>query len=482
MLTLCCTGKSAISTPPIDMLPDELLLEIFDWDDWSYDEQWHALVHVCQRWRQIAFASSRRLRLGILCCEGTPVRKYLGIWPDLPISLEYLSWGRSITADDEDNILAALEHPDRVRAIALDLTGSMWEKVVTVMKEPFPELRHLSCTSSKDGNTPIFPPKFLGGHAPFCLDEVDLWGIPFPALPTLLLSASNLRRLSLSKIPPTGYISPEAIVASLATLPRLDDFMIEFQSATSRPNRIDPPPVTRAVLSALTTFRFTGASEYLEDLVARIDSPRLSDICIQYFNQFIDFQVAQFSKFISRSAGLKPALVEHAYLTFSINMVSFDMYDPHAIPHTVTFRRVKPLTVIGILCGGGIDWQVSHMAQVLRHFLATLSHVIHLRLRLLKQYQFESTDDVEWHLLLHRFSAVQTLHVSEDPAGHIAVALEDMLEGMFAESLPCLNLIYLENQPASSVEKFVAARQRCGRVVTVVHTKAEYDERLRSMA
>ena len=164
--------------------------------------------------------------------------------------------------DDEDNIIAALEHPDRVSFICLDLTGSMWGKVVTVMEEPFPELTYLGI-SSTDGNAPIFPPKFLGGHAAFCLDEVDFQGIPFPALPTLLLSASNLRMLSLTEIPPTGYFSPEAIVASLAALTRLDVFIIEFQRATSQPNRMDPPPLTRAVLSALTHLFFKGASEYI---------------------------------------------------------------------------------------------------------------------------------------------------------------------------------------------------------------------------
>ena len=137
-------------------------------------------------------------------------------------------------------------------------------------------------------------------------------------------------------------------------------------------------------------------------------------------------------------------------------------------------------TNISVLCEG-IDWQVSHMAQVLGHFSTVFPHINYLKLELQKDYQLEDTDDVEWHLLLHRFSDVQTLHVSQGLAGPLAVALEDMLEGMFAESLPSLDLIYLEDQPASSLEKFVAARQLSDRIVTVVHTKAEYDERLRSM-
>ena len=214
---------------------------------------------------------------------------------------------------------------------------------------------------------------------------------------------------------------------------------------------------------------------YLEDLVARVNCPRLSQINIKYFNQIIDFQAVQLSKFISRSVGLKPTLVKYAHITFFSNTVLFRMYPPH-------WRSdgQPPLTggvYISTLCEG-IDWQVSHMAQVLRHFSTVFPHVVHLKLELWKDCQLEGTDDVEWHLLLHRFSAVQTLHVSQDPAGHIAAALEGMLEGMFAESLPSLNLIYLEDQPESSVEKFVAARKLYDRIVTAVHTKAEYNERL----
>jgi hypothetical protein len=457
------------------MLPDEVLLEIFDfWNDSATDiEEWHILVHVCQRWRQIAFASPHRLYLEINCTPGTPVRRNLGIWPALPIAIQYPYLKRYITSDDEDSVIAALEHPDRVSSITLEPTTSLWERITTMtpMQEPFPALTYLGI-SLEGGKKPVLPTKFLGGSAP-CLDAIELKGIPFPALPTLLLSASNLFRLYLDKIPPNGYISPEAMVAGLVAMPRLRDFIIEFQSATSHPDRMDPPPVTRTVLPALTYFSFAGASEYLEDLAARIDSPQLNHILINYFEQFIDFQVAQLSKFIIRSLGRRSTLFKHANITFTNGEVSFHMH-----PHANGPSPLSGLTKITIFCEQ-IDMQVPHMAQVLGHFSATLSHVIHLKLELWEDGQLEGDiEAVEWHLLLHRFSAVQTLYVSQDLAAHIAITLEEMAGGMFAESLPSLDLIYLEDQPASSVEKFVAARQLSDRPVTVVHTKAEFDEKV----
>jgi len=194
--------------------------------------EWDLLAHVCQSWRQIVLVSPRRLNLRIFCAQGTPVRKNIGIWPAFPIVIDYSSAGRGITPDDEDNIVAALEpqYLDRVCHLEVAITGSLLGKMATVMQEPFPVLTCLDI-SLKDGNAPVLPAKFLGGSAPRLL-WISLRGILISALPTLLLSASALVALELRKIPPTGYISPDAMVASLAALPGLRYFVIGFQSAT----------------------------------------------------------------------------------------------------------------------------------------------------------------------------------------------------------------------------------------------------------
>jgi hypothetical protein len=75
----------------IDILPDDVLLEIFD----RYEEDnlyfhtwwWETLVHVCRRWRNVVFASPRRLHLLLACNGGTPTRRSLDIWPPFPIAV-----------------------------------------------------------------------------------------------------------------------------------------------------------------------------------------------------------------------------------------------------------------------------------------------------------------------------------------------------------------------------------------------------------
>jgi hypothetical protein len=67
-----------------------------------------------------------------------------------------------------------------------------------------------------------------------------------------------------------------------------------FRSPRSCPirQRRRPLPLTRVVLPALTLLEFKGVSEYLEDLVSRIEAPALHIIYISFLNQLI-FNIPQ---------------------------------------------------------------------------------------------------------------------------------------------------------------------------------------------
>ena len=466
------------------MLPDNALLEIFDFYRISRSriQWWSLLVRICRRWREIIFGSPLRLNLQILCTHETPVKRCLGIWPAFPIVIDYpprLPFTTRANNVEKNNIITALKHPTRISFIRLHvfgLDGMQATNILKTMKVPFPVLTHLEIDLDWE-KEPVIPVEFLGGSSPR-LQEITLSSFPYPALPTLLLSTTDLVKLDLFDIPPNGYISPEDMAASLVALPRLEVFVIGFQLATSRPDRIHTRPVlTRGVLPALTYFRFKGASEYLEELVCRIDGPRLNQIVVTYLNQVVDFQVVQFSKFIHRTVGPEISLFRHARFSFSDRTVAFTMY-PYA-NHSPWDRR--PATTI-ISCEG-IDYQVSHITQVLSHLSTKLSNVAHLKLKVEPEgRQLTGADDVEWIRLLHQFSTIQTLHVSQELAGHVALALEDTTAELADEVLPSLNLIRVVGQPASSIEKFIASRQLSGRPVTFIDTEAEFDKRLESYA
>ncbi|KAH9067013.1 hypothetical protein EDB83DRAFT_2380510 [Lactarius deliciosus] len=291
----------------------------------------------------------------------------------------------------------------------------------------------------------------------------------------LLLSASDLVKLDLWDIPPTGYISPEAMVACLATLPRLVHLAIGFRSETSCPDRIRPLPITRTVIPALTSFRFVGASEYLEDLVAHIDGPQLNQITIDYL-RLVGYQITQFSEFVNRSVGPKLTLYTSARVHFFSDSVSFIVSD-----------RGSP--EVFMLCGG-VNWHVLDISRLLGHFRTPLSNVVHLHLGVGLEVnpRYEDMVNVDWLHLLRQFSTAQTLHLSRQPAEYVARALNVISVELVAEVLPSLDLICLVGQlfRTSSMEKFVdkliAARELSGCPVTVVDvlSETECDEGLES--
>ena len=139
------------------------------------------------------------------------------------------------------------------------------------MREPFPVLTELRL-SPNPPNDPclVIPSGFLGGSAPR-LQELHPDAILLQVLPKLLSSARELVTLHLTDIPPTSYISPEGMAAYLAALTKLEDLYIRTLDSLL-PHRIDTAPATCTVLPALTSIGFGNVCNYVEDLMARIDS------------------------------------------------------------------------------------------------------------------------------------------------------------------------------------------------------------------
>ncbi|KAI0290671.1 hypothetical protein BC826DRAFT_527891 [Russula brevipes] len=95
----------------IDILPDDVFLDIFDfYVDEAHDvEGWQTLVHVCQRWRHIVFASPHRLRLQLLSTSRRSMRDMLGVWPALPIVISSRR-DPELVSKGSDSTVAALMH------------------------------------------------------------------------------------------------------------------------------------------------------------------------------------------------------------------------------------------------------------------------------------------------------------------------------------------------------------------------------------
>jgi hypothetical protein len=434
------------------MLPDDALLEVFDVfrNEAEWIKEWHTLVHVCQRWRNVVFGSPRRLGLRLVCTNRTPVKEMMGVWPPLPIVI----WHDDYPTSSGDNIIAALKHYDRVCEIRLGpLPNSQWDKVLAEMQVPFWALTDLKLQSNNE-TAPVIPDSFLDGSAPR-LRNLSLDRIPFPRLPKLLLSSSDLVKISLLNIPHSGYISPEAMATCLS-LTRLAELDLAFLSPRSRPHRENrhPRPATHYLLPTLRHFIFVGVSEYLEDLVARIGAPHLDTLQIKFFHQLI-FNTPELAHFIIRTPEFKAH--KDAHVVFSHSGVSI------LVPGSVD-RGLK----LKISCRES-DWQLGSLAQI---FSSSFPHSLITSLERLAIYDDkrspphwkEEVENGQWLELLHPFTAVKDLYLFRGLPLRIAPALQELVGERATEVLPALQCLNLEGiNPSVSLQKainqFIVARQ-----------------------
>ena len=450
------------------MLPDDVLLEIFD----SYMdedmgkvfgptkkqriEEWQVLGHVCRRWRNVVFQSPLRLNLRLVCTPETPAKDTLDVWPPLPLIIhDTYRNGKS----GVDNIIAALEHNDRVCQIELRCFSSLELGYVTdsaAMQKPFPELTDLHLSMINDDG-PIIPDSFLDGTAP-CLQSLTLFGVPFPGLPNVLLSATRLVNLSLYHIPLSGYIPPEVMATGISALTSLESLLLQFQYPRPPPaqERRRPPPLppTRYIIPSLTKVRFKGTSEYLEEILTRIDAPQLDELHITFFNQVI-FDTPQLFQFISRRPILRTPKKGHIAFSSRAIIIRF--------PSRTSYYRVLSVQVP---CTAS-EWQLSSLEQICSSSLPPLFTLEDLYIFEDREYPPRWQEDVEntlWLEVLHLFAAVKNLYLSSEFLSRIAPDLQELVGGRTTEVLPTLENIFLEGfQPSGplheGIQKFIAARR-----------------------
>jgi hypothetical protein len=247
----------------------------------------------------------------------------LGIWPALPL-IFHANFDKKYV--DEDDIIGALEHRDRMAEIYAQgfKCQSTFKKFIASMEEPFPVLTYLSMMGPIDEKMEfmksVITDPFLGGSAPL-LRHLRLNGILFPGLPRLLSSTSDLVYLGLDDFPITGegHIPPDVMTTCLSILTRLQSLFIAFARQKSSPYPADqpppppPPPPTHTVLPALASLNLAGPRGYLEDLLGRVDTPLLN-LCELNFHDEPTFDTALVPQFIHNTMFKLPQKVQVEFL------------------------------------------------------------------------------------------------------------------------------------------------------------------------
>ncbi|KAI0287731.1 hypothetical protein BC826DRAFT_1108236 [Russula brevipes] len=486
--TLCVEeGQSQLHrSETIGTLPDDVLLEIFCfYMGQSQDiEGWIMLVHVCQRWRNIVFASPRRLHLRLLCKDTKPVREMLDIWPALPIVIcdsELMTnpWCRTKA---EDKLVAAFEHKGRICEISLrHIQSSRWESFSYCLEGSLPALECLKLCSKDWLNWgESVPDSFLGGSAPN-LKTLHLDGVRrCPPIPPLLLSASGLVHLHLSGITIFRPISPGTMATCLSTLTKLQTFTLRLPAPLSPRSPPDPtsqqlPQATRTVLPFLSQFQFRGTSEYLEDLLAHITAPLLRRLDIVFYGDVPILGTSQLHQFISCAERLNsPNRANVVFDNYSAIVTLFSRVE--AFDRTILEVNLNSAP-------GGLDFD-SRLSSLARIYNSTLPPLTTLEsLHITEGPRFpptwlHSVGNSQWLDFLHQFTTVKNLYLSDELSLHVAPVFRELVAEGRTDVLPTLQNLFLGGRRPSrrvqeAIEQFLAARRHSGCPVAVHHCERE---------
>ncbi|KAI0282417.1 hypothetical protein BC826DRAFT_1064926 [Russula brevipes] len=457
----------------IGILPDDTLLQIFKiYMLEGVHQVWFNLVHVCRRWRDLVFASPRHLNLQLFITNRKSVRKMLDIWPVLPIVIDGL-WIQALPLHDTDDLIAALKYRDRICKITFSIfSNPLSERFTATVMEPFPELKYLALWSfDRVRSAPILPESVFGGSVPR-LQALSFLHIstPFPTLQKLLLSANHLVDLGLRDIPPSGYISPQAMATCISVLTRLETLHLGFTSLPNLPDQTSRflPPLTRAVLPALSLLDFTGTSEYLDVLTSQIDAPRLKRARSTFFSQPIS-DVSQLHQFISRIGTFKaPSLARVSFFEHSVEIAFYPHRESTIFERDIVFE-------FGLSCAVS-HWQISSLALLCTSSMSLPSSVQRLDLTG-KIHEDDGPETTQWREFLRLFTNVKDLYLSQDVACHVAYALGELVGRRAITVFPVLQNIFItKGEYWATIQEvitpFVSARKLSNLPITVKRWKS----------
>ena len=458
----------------IETLPDDVLFKIFKffideiyrcYTTGTTSEKWYVLVHICRRWRNLVFTSPRHLNLQIfVTLPQRSGKRLLDLWQDLPLYIYSSGDIDFSTNEDLDNVVATFRLNHRVSAIHLAYpSDSAWETIGPLMNHPFPALTDCCIQWPEededwDEEKDAISFSFLGGSAPY-LRNLHLDCVPFPAIPNLLLSSTNLICLRYDDIPQSGYISPQEIVTGLSALTRLESLSLTFQTAQSPPDsaiRI-PPPHARTLLPALTDLRFRGGREYMEYLVAQIHNRSLQsmEITFSFFFQEV-LEVSELAKFVCTADKL--SLVDEGEVEFGSDYISIKL--------SQDLSDVIPQSLILNLGSFKPGLPISYLAHFCASCFPTPSPFKCLHISIMWP---DIIDDLcQWPDILQTFNTVKTLRLTSFAVPRVTQALRRLPLDWAMEVLPALEVVLLSSGPQScasakeAVTEFADARQAFG--------------------
>jgi len=418
----------------IHILDDDSLLSIFrycrpvildgnEFDDfytsrrWSWEDErwWFKLVKVCRRWRSLIFGSAFQLGVDLLCIQGALVADMLARGPPLPLTIDRLH-RHPITAQDNEDILLALKHRDRIRRIRLQIPVPDLETLIVAMDGEFPMLEYLAITPPSLHCTNLILPSAF--HAPR-LRRLMLLGTAFPIASPSLTTPTSLVSLSLRWVHPSTFLLPDELLQRLSFAPRLEMLQISFGFSISDDNvekKMSCAPIlTHVALPILRHFAFEGDNPYMEMLLSCMTTPLLEKLKIVFFHEYT-LHVPHLLQSLTVTESLRFSL---ATVKFHKEFLSFTAYPRGAIGRYFSIRYFD---------NGTLHDQITSAAQIFNSLTTLFAAVEYLTLGCERdctsQGQHGEAYRTQWCNFFRSFPNVKSLRVEDRRTGDLSRSLQ----------------------------------------------------------
>ena len=442
--------------------------QLIEGGKWNRERWWYRLIQVCRRWRYIVLDSAFHLQVSLVCGRGTPVADMLAHSPPVPLIIDHIDEEYDVlTPEDEEGIILALQHRDRIRRIRITKSNSILQKLVIALGGEFPILEYLLISNRRDTRPFIdlitslsFPESFRTPHLRhLCLDNFAT-----PIESPILTTMANLVTLWLSSIPSSGYFHPNALLQRLSLMPQLETLGIGFHCYNSRRDieeqLLRTPITTQVRLPNLHWLMFDGTSDYLEALLPWLTIPLLKRLDIHFFNQMV-YSIPHLRQLTNTAGNLR---LKVALVNFREDLIRLSGYPDKGARLTTLYMG---------LGGRHLDWQVVSAAQVFHALKTVFSAVEHLDLRY-SRHNISSewnnqADLLHWREVLGSFGKVKTLRVEYGLVEQVSRAIQpegDSPTELFPE---LQELSYSRRVVSRAFALFIDARQKAGRPLTVNH-------------
>ena len=468
------TGNSS-HTPSIHILDDDVLLNMFflyrpaifdgDEDDfvrvsggrgWDRERWWYKLAQVCQRWRTLILGSPSYLDLCLVCTYGTPIADMLAHSPPLPLVIDFFDQDWVITADDEEEIILALEKRDRVRRVRLGMPVPSLQKLIMTIDEEYPVLEYLIVLPRpEDTSTAWMLPEAL--QAPH-LCHLVLKGFVLPVGSQLFTTAVGLVTLSLYIDHPFAYFQPSTLLQWVSFMPQLEKLLVFLPYRDVERQPMHTEATTHVTLPNLRWMVLEGVSAYVEEVLHRITTPRLETLDVHFFKQ-LTYSVPRLLHFVNKTKTLRFDCAKFEFSRDDVSVMLDLRWEPQAEYALSLYVYTRHL-----------DWQVSSVTQIFNSLSQISSTVEHLSL----EYEVHSRSSMAhntvnrtvWRNFLRPFVNVKTFHVQDGLVNQLSRSLRPEDGELPQELLPELQVLTYSGH-RDAFTPFIDARQNAGFPVTL---------------